>query len=52
MAGAQAKKNGRREGMKKEKTNWKELAHQLDPTAMIVPLLVVVGLCVLFILFP
>ena len=36
----------------KKKNAWKELLSQLDPTAMIVPLLVVVGLCILFILFP
>lgn len=35
-----------------QKTPWKELFRQLDATAMIVPLLVVVGLCILFILLP
>lgn len=37
---------------KPQKGSAKELLRQLDATAMVVPLLVVVGLCVLFILLP
>lgn len=37
---------------KPQKGSIRELLRQLDATAMVVPLLVVVGLCVLFILLP